>query len=266
MKIFSLHVSSICIALAALIAGNCLAAESKEGESRLFRAGAFAMDITPQKFPVDSAGSLARRSADSAHDPLHARCIVLDDGRTKLAIAVCDSCMIPRKLFDAAKERASKATGIPVENILCSATHTHTAVTVTPTFRSVPEEKYIDFLTGRIAEGIAKANERLEPARIGWGVGNNPNQVFNRRWHMRDGYSLTNPFEDGKDKVRMNPPAGNSKLLKPSGPVDPEIPAIQRRRVDTGCHGPFPRVAGFEVDAPFKPSMAPTGASHLYAA
>src|SRR5437868_5557719 len=90
-----------------------------------FRAGAFAQDITPEKFPISVNGNLADKKAESAHDPLHARCLVLDDGKMKLAVVVVDSCMIPQPIHDAAKALAQKKTGIPAANILISATHTH---------------------------------------------------------------------------------------------------------------------------------------------
>ena len=60
------------------------------------RAGAHAQDVTPEKFPVSVNGGFADRKATAENDPLHARCLVLDDGKTKLAIVVVDSCMIPR--------------------------------------------------------------------------------------------------------------------------------------------------------------------------
>src|SRR5439155_5645420 len=59
------------------------------------RAGAFAADVTPQSFPVSVNGGMADRQAKAATDPLHARCLVLDDGNTTLAPVVADSCMIP---------------------------------------------------------------------------------------------------------------------------------------------------------------------------
>src|SRR6266508_5088302 len=111
------------------------------------KAGAFAQDVTPEKFPVSVNGNFADKKATSANDPLHARCLVLDDGKTKLAIVVVDSCMIPREIIDAAKALAEKKTGIPASNILISATHTHTAPTVTGVFGSEPEPEYIKFLT-----------------------------------------------------------------------------------------------------------------------
>jgi len=64
-----------------------------------------------------------------------------DDGTTRIAIAVCDSCMIPREITDAAKVLVQKKTGIPPERILISATHTHTAPTVSgKSSRADPDE------------------------------------------------------------------------------------------------------------------------------
>ena len=199
---------------------------------RVFRAGAFAIDITPETFPVSSAGSMSPRNAIQAHDPLHARCLVLDDGQTKLAFAICDSCMIPREIFDTAKTRVAKEIGIPTDHIVSSATHTHTAVTVTPVFQSDVATEYCDFLAERIAEGIIQSASQLEPARIGWAVGNNPRQVFNRRWYMRSGFTMSDPFGRGTDKVRMNPPRASSKLLKPAGLIDAEVPVLSVQSVD----------------------------------
>lgn len=208
------------IALAFIFPSGISAAET---QTRVFRAGAFAIDITPTDFPVSSAGSMAPREAATAHDPLHARCLILDSGETKIAIVTCDSCMIPREIFDAAKHEAAKKTGIPVDHILCSATHTHSAVTVSPIFQSSVQKEYVEFLTTRITEGIIAADSQLVPARIGWAIGNNPRQVFNRRWFLRRGTPIADPFDHGTDAVRMNPAPNSKSLLQPAGPIDPEI-------------------------------------------
>ncbi len=193
------------------------------------RAGAYAQDITPQKFPISVNGGMADRQATSAHDPLHARCLVLDDGKTKVALVVVDSCMIPRHIHDAAKELASKKTGIPAANIMISATHTHTAPTLGAVFQSDPDEEYIKFLIERIAAGIEKANDKLVPAKLAVGVGEEPNQVFNRRWKMKEGVVNADPFGGTTDKVKMNPGNLNPGLLEPAGPTDPRVTALSLR-------------------------------------
>ncbi|WDQ16653.1 hypothetical protein [Rhodopirellula sp. P2] len=199
---------------------------------KVFRAGAVAIDITPETFPVSSSGSMTHRVAKQAHDPLHARCLVLNDGQTSIALVTCDSCMIPREIYDSAKQMASEATGIATDHMLCSATHTHTAVSVAPTFQSLVEDDYLPFLAKRIAAGITQAHSQLEPARIGWAIGNNPSQVFNRRWFLRPGVEINDPFDLGTDRVRVNPSANSPTLLQPAGPVDPEIPVLAVQALD----------------------------------
>jgi hypothetical protein len=216
-------------ALVVLLSVPTVAAQE---EGAVFRAGAVAIDITPQNFPVDAAGSMTAWKADFAHDPLRARCLVLDDGTTTIALAVCDSCMIPREIFDAAKAKAAQATSIPVDHILCSATHTHTGVTATRVFQSQVDNEYCAFLSERIAAGIVQAHAQREPARIGWAVGNNPRQVFNRRWHLRRGPALTDPFDLGTDRVQMNPAAASARLLKPAGPIDPDVSILAVQALD----------------------------------
>jgi hypothetical protein len=196
------------------------------------KAGAFAQDVTPEKFPVSVNGGMSDRQAKSANDPLHARCLVLDDGTTKLAIVVVDSCMMPRELIDAAKALAEKKTGIPAKNILISATHTHTAPTLAGTFQSEPEQEYVKFLTQKIAEGIEKAHKNLAPAKIAWGVAEEPNQVFNRRWKMKPGVKNLDPFGGETDKVKMNPPRMSPDLVEPAGPTDPRVTVLSVRTAD----------------------------------
>ncbi|HEY4261440.1 MAG TPA: hypothetical protein VGM98_14830, partial [Schlesneria sp.] len=113
------------------------------------QAGAVAQDITPLEFPISVNGNMADVQATAAHDRLHARCLVLANGETSLAIVVCDSCMIPRELIDAARQQASAKTGIPAANILISATHAHSCPTVTGVFQSDPDQKYSQFLITR---------------------------------------------------------------------------------------------------------------------
>ena len=203
-----------------------------DAADKVFRAGAVAQDITPEKWPVSVNGGMGDRQATKAIDPLHARCLVLDDGDGALVLVVVDSCMVPRDVLDEAKKLASDKTGIPAKRMLMSATHTHTAVTVTGVFQSEPEEEYKRFLARKIAEGVERAWKQREPAQIGWGVGSDPHQVFNRRWFTKDGVVSTDPFEGTTDKVRMNPGFDKSVTQETSGPTDPEVCLISVRSTE----------------------------------
>lgn len=220
--------------VAVLLAGSLLTAPTALAQpGKGLRAGAYAIDVTPKTFPISVNGGMTDRQAKSAHDRLHARCLVLDDGTHKLAIAVVDSCLIPRTITDAAKQLVQKSTGIPPECVLISATHTHTAPTVTGAFQSEPDAAYVRYLTERIAEGIAKAHAQREPARLGWTVGRDPTQVFNRRWRMKPGsLALRDPFGRTTDKVKMNPGYKHADLVAPAGPIDPEITILSVRARD----------------------------------
>ncbi|MFP4500612.1 MAG: neutral/alkaline non-lysosomal ceramidase N-terminal domain-containing protein [Candidatus Hydrogenedentota bacterium] len=186
-----------------------------------FQAGAATSNITPP-LGTSLAGHMRDRAATDIHDELHARCLVLDNGSTRLAFVLVDSCMVPRDTFDAAKARASEASGIPPAHMLMAATHSHTAACATPVFQSDPTPEYNAFLTQRIADGIVRAKNNLQPARIGWGVGKVEGEVFNRRWHMEEDAIPPNPF-GGQDKVKMNPPRGHDALIEPAGPVDTSV-------------------------------------------
>lgn len=190
---------------------------------RIF-AGAATTNITPQLGEL-IVGNWTPVPATHIHDELHARCLVLDDGETRVAIVVADNVGIPRRVLDEAKRLAHERSRVPVDRILIASTHTHSATTARGSERydpSEPLDRYQTFVAGRIADGIQRAINNLEPARVGWGSGSLPGQVFNRRWVMKPGPYLNNPF-GGTDRVLMNPPVNSPDLLKPAGPTDPEV-------------------------------------------
>jgi len=222
-RFFRLGAAAILLSAVA-VALTASAPPGRQPPSRRLSAGAATSNITP---PLGEliVGNWTPVPATHVHDELHARCLVLDDGETRVAIVVADNVGIPRRVLDEAKRLTQKQTGIPVDRILIASTHTHSATTARGSERedaTEPLDRYQTFLAGRIADGIRRAINNLEPARIGWGRGSLPEQVFNRRWFMKPGPHLNNPF-GGADKVRMNPPVASPDLLKPAGPTDPAI-------------------------------------------
>ena len=165
--------------------GVAVAQGAKSTGERTFRAGAFAIDVTPTKFPVIVRGNSMNPDASTVVDLLHARCLVLDDGTSKIAMVVVDILLIPRPLMDKIKQMAHEKTGIPVDRMLISTTHTHTAPCVYGVLRLDCDEAYAAFLPGKIAEGIERAYKNLAPARIGWAVGKDATNVFCRRFLMK---------------------------------------------------------------------------------
>lgn len=195
--------------------------------AKQFRAGAYAVDITPQQFPVIVNGGMLERTTSNVVDPLHARCLVLDDGDSQIAFAIVDSCVIPREIIDEAKQLAGRATGIPTAHMLISATHCHSAPSVFAVLGSGRQEDYVKWLPGRIAEGLVAAWKNLAPARIGWAVGEDPTNVFCRRFRMAPGKARSIGFT-GKmnDQAQMNPGYENPDAIERTGPADTSLPVI----------------------------------------
>ncbi|MSU72651.1 MAG: hypothetical protein EXS43_09960 [Opitutus sp.] len=194
------------------------------------RAGAATSNITPELGTI-IVGGFAPYPAGHVHDELHARCLVLDDGKTKLALVVCDLLGLHLSLSIEARRLIQEATGIPPEHVMISATHTHSAGTALGQSRYVSDQPLDDnqrFIARRIADGVRRAVNLLRPAEIAFGTADIPEHVNNRRWFMREGTVPLNPF--GKiDKVKMNAPAGSSDLTEPAGPTDPTVSFIALR-------------------------------------
>ncbi|MBM4018977.1 MAG: hypothetical protein FJ288_11730 [Planctomycetes bacterium] len=192
--------------------------------SPVLRAGAATSNITPWLGdPI--VGGWNAPPARHIHDELHARCLVLDDGTTRLAFVVADSVGIPREVFQEAKRQIQEHTGLAPDRMLMAADHTHSATACRAKSASEPDQElpdYARFVARRISDGVRRAINQLEPARLAWGTASVPDQVFNRRWLMKPGTPLPDPF-GGTDQVKMNPGHQNPGLLAPSGPVDPEV-------------------------------------------
>lgn len=194
------------------------------------RAGAATSNITPDMGVVLDGTIMKIGPAKHVHDELHARCLVLDDGTTRIAFAVCDVTMIAPEIVAEAKALLKKSLDLPPENILISATHTHSAPRALNIGFGPANEAYHHFLARRIAEGIQRAAFLLAPAKIGWGSVNKPEFVFNRRWFVRTDSKRANPFGRIGERVQFGPSLADAE--KPSGPVDPELFVLSVQHAD----------------------------------
>lgn len=185
------------------------------------RAGAATSDITaPVGAPM--AGYFTNRASTGTHDPLLARALVLDNQGTRVAWVTCDLTNMERGIVQAARKLASDSTGIPPQNIMISASHTHTApVVLSGWTRYVFEDEmlrlgqeYAADLPARIAQAVIQANSQLTDARLFVARGTQGTISFHRRYLMNDGSYGWNP---GK----LNP-----NVVKPAGPIDPAVTAV----------------------------------------
>jgi hypothetical protein len=189
-------------------------------------AGAAAVDITPQEFPINMPGGFSANGAEKAHDPLHARALVISDGSVTLALVVVDSLGLSPAVVGEAKAIASAETGIPAEQMLICSTHTHSGPPTDASESSpAPVRAYRARAVAGIAQSMIDAHQKLAAAKLGFGEHPLPEEVFNRRWYLKEGQMPVNPFGQ-MDAVKMNPGTSPTVLDRPAGPTDPALMVI----------------------------------------
>jgi hypothetical protein len=201
-------------------------------DAHSFRAGAQEVDITPKTFPIRVSGNFSPAYPKAARGKLCVRAIVLDDGATRLAIAVVDTLMMPRELLDRAKLAASRSTGIVPERMLISATHTHSAPAAMGALGTDSVPKYAAMLEERIAEAIVGAARNLAPAQVGWAATAAPDHTHCRRWILRPDKMRKDPFGQLTVRATMHPGYQNPDFIGPAGPADPELSLVAFRAND----------------------------------
>jgi neutral ceramidase len=142
MKIWPLVLS-----LAAAFAPRLAPAQS------MLRAGAAKVDVTP-------AESALPQSYEGVLDRIHSRAIVVDDGTSTAALISLDAGAVPDAIWQEVARRLESELGIPSDNVLLTATHTH----------SVPRQD-VGAYTDKIVESARLAKARLVNARVGYGTG-----------------------------------------------------------------------------------------------
>lgn len=190
--------------------------------------GRAAVEITPpleMPFHVPQRPPFPVVPAEGVHDPLHVKAVVFADNGVKAAIVACDLTSIPVHFIDQARRRVGEITSVPPENVMITATHTHTGPNIRPQNfqRATPEQKrvaaeYLRQLPEFIAESVRAAERDLRDARLHGAIGQVDGVAFNRRFLMRDGTVRANP---GKSDVKVL-----ADIVRPAGPTDPSLPLL----------------------------------------
>jgi len=151
-------------------------------------AGVAVVDITP---PVGTplAGFASRdHGAESVHDALRSKALVLDDGATRLCLITNDLIGLSAEMVARIRGLIETATGIPAAHVMLSCSHTHSG----PQIR---DEDLQAVLARQIAGAATVANASLHPARLGAARG--PVQVGINRREMKDGQMILGRNPDG---------------------------------------------------------------------
>jgi len=241
----SVFSSQMVLSLLSVLLAGCQS-PSEKGSRSTWRIGAAEVDITP---PIGHrmAGYYDERLATGIHDPLKAKALVFESKTKRIALVCCDLVGLSLNVTTNARAQASRATGIPVTNIVISATHSHTG----PLFDD-PRRDYLhnlaaqkngsdlhegiyypDFLKERLVKVILEAQSKLRPAELAVTIARQEWLTFNRRYLMKNG------------KVAFNPGQLNPEIVRPAGPTDPEIAFLVAR--DALTKNPFASLTVFAI-------------------
>ena len=179
------------------------------------RAGVARSDIT-----TDAEGM-------SIKDPLYAKVLVLDDGRTRAAIIAMDVTAIggrrvsQRVLDDVGedflpklRDRVQRELNIPGGHVLVNASHTHP-----PGRLLCDDEEQVD----RTFDAVRRAVQNLTAVKVGAGSGYEDRITINRTLRLKNGRDWT---------IRHANPCPPDDEVARLGPIDPEIGILRIDRMD----------------------------------
>jgi hypothetical protein len=135
-------------------------------------AGAARVEITPEP-GVALMGYGARQGVSTrVHDPISTRALALGAGSGPgILIAAADLCLMAPEQARSIRGRIASETGVPLERILLSCTHTHSApdTGLGELLRGRPEPPHVGPLFDGIVRAATQAHAARRPARLGWG-------------------------------------------------------------------------------------------------
>ncbi|MCP3693396.1 MAG: hypothetical protein GY917_14445, partial [Planctomycetaceae bacterium] len=196
-----------------------------------FRAGAATADITPANGVLLDGPISKNGPVTGVHDRLHARALVLDDGKTRIGIVICDACMIGQDVFDQARKLIAEKSTMHPASILMAATHTHAAVRATHIGTGKLDDTYHQELAHGISQAVLAAEKNLAPAQLGHGSFQKPELIACRRFLCQPGTVDPNPFGVGGERIK-SVSGRSSVVIKPAGPVDPQFSVLSLRHAD----------------------------------
>ncbi len=165
--------------------------------------------------PISLAGYFNVRMWEKVLDDIEVRVLALRSGDDWAALIQYDLVYVSQNLADAlyAALQAAGLRQFRPENVIVTATHTHTAPEIRQG-KPTADTRYIDIVIAQTLAAFRQALSGMEEGEILAGIAADRRFLFNRRYWMAGGGVVTNP---GK----LNP-----AIERPEGEIDPEIPLL----------------------------------------
>jgi hypothetical protein len=151
----------------------------------------------------------------AVRDPLWAKALVLENGKTRAvlltldAVAIGGICDVSDEFLPALRERIERELKIPAAQVVVNASHTH------PPGRILCAD---DELLRRCFDVVKAASENLNPVVVGVGKGFNDRLTMNRNLQLKNGKHWT---------IRHGHPGPPEDEVAGVGEIDPEIGVLR---------------------------------------
>lgn len=183
------------------------------------RAGFGRVNVTPM-MGIKMRGYFQTRLADGVLDELEINALALECGDNRAVLLSMDVCSIQTDMLLPIREHVARENRLPLEAVYIHTTHIHTGPYVRTDTGDPLELEYYEFVRRRMADAARLALADLQPAKMGWAVGQAPQVAFIRRYRMKEG------------PVENFPGFHNPAILGPVGEPDRRI---QLLRFDREC-------------------------------
>lgn len=198
-------------------------ANGKETEVTGFRVGYGKADITAKEsVPLAGSSNTLTRMSTGFDSYLYTMCVaVTDENNNTVLFMTYDLLIMSESLAESIRTEIYKALGIPKENIICSASHVHSAPDLTQTslasisrYRSLVLQQSVVAAQAAIAD---QANAEMKIASV-----QTENMNFVRRYILENGTAAGDNYGD----------FGSSPIARHESEADGELQLIKFERND----------------------------------
>jgi hypothetical protein len=147
------------------------------------------------------------------NDPLYARILVVDDGKTKAVIISMDIINVNLEFLSGIRTRIQNELKISGNNVMINASHNHWV-----------NDQLTEDYSERTFKGVKEASQNMVPVKVGAGAGIEKRITMNRRLLLTDGKEWT--------IRRATPEPEDDQVKGIAEPFDPEIGILRLDKAD----------------------------------
>lgn len=209
LSMTTIRLAGVLFASALLV--NQPAAAAEKQEALLWKAGAAAVDITPEGSVWMAGYGSRNKPSEGVAQHLYAKALAVQDtAGARMVFVTLDLISVPRAVRETVEREVGERHRLPPESILLNASHTHSGPA--PYSRGVGNpafvakaEAYGKTLGEKIVQVIGESLSRLEPAGLYY-------------THARAGFAMNRRLPVGSE-IHNSP--------NPDGPVDHDVPVLR---------------------------------------